>query len=106
MFFIDGLLHDNLKMKAMSDNPVSLQNSVNSAMAEQNLRRRFDLRLGRRERTDRLDRHDGPTSMDVDCYRQQNKCFKYNKFGHWAKNCKKVNENNSLAQYRLHDTCH
>ena len=56
-FFIDGLLHDYLKMKVMRDNPVSLQNVVNSAMAEQNLRKRFDLRLGCRERTDRLDGH-------------------------------------------------
>ena len=88
VFFIDGLLHDYLKMKVMRDNPVSLQEAVNSAMAEQNLRKRFDLRLGHRERTDRLDRHDGPTPMDVDYYRPQNKCFKCNKFGHWAKNCK------------------
>jgi len=72
----------------MRDNPVSLQNAINSAMAEQNLRKRFDLRLGRMERTDRLDRYDEPTPMDVDHYRPQNKCFKCNKFGHWAKNCK------------------
>jgi hypothetical protein len=43
--------------------PTSLQTAVNSAMAEQNLRKRFGLRLGHRERTDRLDRHDGPTTM-------------------------------------------
>ena len=30
------------------------------------LRKRFDLRLDRMERTDRLDRHDGPTPMDED----------------------------------------
>jgi hypothetical protein len=75
-------------MKIMRDNPVSLQNAVNSAMAEQKLRKRFDLRLGCRERTERLDIYDGPTPMDVDYYRPQNKCFKCNTFGHWAKNCK------------------
>jgi hypothetical protein len=49
-------------------------------MAGQNLRKRFDLRLGCRERTDRLDIY------DVSYYRPQNKCFKCNKFGHWAIN--------------------
>ena len=42
-------------MKVMRDNPVSFQNAANSAMAEHNLRKRFNLRLGRRERTDKLD---------------------------------------------------
>jgi hypothetical protein len=87
--FIDGLMHDYLKMKVMRDNPVSLQTAVNTAMVEQNLRKRFGLRLGHRERTDRLDRHDGPTTMDVDYYMPQiYKCFMCNKVGHWAKNCK------------------
>ena len=89
-------------MKVIRDNPVSLQNAVNSAMAEQNLRKRFDLRLGRRERTARLDRHDGPTLMDVDHYRPQNKCLKCNKFGHWANNCK--SKANNLRQVHSVDT--
>ena len=43
-YFIDGLFHDYLKMKVMRDNPVNLQAAVTSAMAEQNLRKRFELR--------------------------------------------------------------
>ena len=46
-FFIDGLAHDNLKMKVMRENPATLQAVVASAMTEQNLRKRFNLRIGR-----------------------------------------------------------
>ena len=46
-FFVDGFAYDYLKMKVMRENPTTLQAAVASAMTEQNLRKRFNLRLGR-----------------------------------------------------------
>ena len=43
-FFIDGLFHDYLRMKVMRENPKTFQAAVQSALAEQNLRKRFQLR--------------------------------------------------------------
>ena len=43
-FFIDGLFHDNLRMKVMRKNPKTFQAAVQSALAEQNLRKGFQLR--------------------------------------------------------------
>ena len=42
--FIGGLFHDYLTMKVMSENPETLQAAVQSALAEQNARKRFQLR--------------------------------------------------------------
>ena len=46
-FLFDGLAHDYLKMKVMRDNPNTLGAAIASAMGEQNLRKRFELRAGR-----------------------------------------------------------
>jgi len=46
-FFIDGLNDDHLKVKLMRDNPQRLAEAVNTALMEQNLRKRFMLRSGR-----------------------------------------------------------
>ena len=43
-FFIDGLYHDFLSMKVMRENPNTFQDAVQSALAEQNLQKRFQLR--------------------------------------------------------------
>ena len=43
-FFIDGLFHDYLRKKVMRENPKSFQAAAHSALAEQNLRKRFQLR--------------------------------------------------------------
>ena len=45
-FFINGLSHDDMMMKVMRDNPAMLQATIAVANAEQNLRRRIDLRSG------------------------------------------------------------
>ena len=43
-FFIHGLFHDYLRMKVLRENPKTFQAAVQSALAEQNLRKRFQLR--------------------------------------------------------------
>ena len=43
-FFIDGLYHDYLRMKLMRENPKTFQLAVQSALTEQNLRKRLNLR--------------------------------------------------------------
>ena len=40
-FFIDGLFHDYLRMKVMRESPKTFQAAVQSALAEQNLRKGF-----------------------------------------------------------------
>lgn len=93
-FFIDGLAFDYLKMKVMRDNPVTLTEAVTVAMDEQNLRRRFDLRKGRTYDYREVQ------PMEVDHYRPTLRCFRCNKKGHVAKECKvkQVNEINQTIQ--------
>ena len=79
--FVDGLVHDYLKMRVMRENPATLQAAVASAMSEQNLRKRFNLRIGRV--TDSNVCHIEP--MDIDHLRPTKHCFKCNKLGHYAK---------------------
>ena len=43
-FFIDGLYHNFLNMKVMTENPKTFQAAVQSPLAEQNLRKKFQLR--------------------------------------------------------------
>ena len=82
-FFIDGLAHDNLKMKVMRENPATLQAAVAFAMTEQNSRKRFNLRIGRV--TDSNVCHIEP--MEIDHLRPTKHCFKCNKLGHCARDC-------------------
>ena len=67
-------------MKVMRDNPNTLCAAVASAMGEQNLRKRFELR------TSRTTRQDEP--MEIGHNRSQRRCYKCNKIGHLANNCK------------------
>ena len=70
-FFIDGLTHDFLKIKVMRDNPETLQDAVRSAMNEQNLRSRFNLRIGKSNENSHmtLNRHE---PMEIDHLRIRN----------------------------------
>ena len=67
-------------MKVMRDNPNTLGAAVASAMGEQNLRKRFELR------TSRTTRQDEP--MEIGHNRSESRCNKCNKRGHLANNCK------------------
>lgn len=60
-FFIDGLLNDGLKIKLMRDNPATFQAAVQTALQEQNLRKRFNLRTSHAHH----ESHSG-TPMEVD----------------------------------------
>ena len=83
-FFIDGLYHDFLRMKVMRENPKTFQAAVQSALAEQNLRKRFPLRTN--------DTHSGITRneepMEIYHTRPQKKCFLCKNVGHLAKHCR------------------
>ena len=80
---MDGLVHNYLKMKVMRENPATLQAAVASAMTEQNLRKRFNLRIGRV--TDSNVCHIEP--METDHLQPTKHCFKCNKLGHYVRDC-------------------
>lgn len=60
-YFIDGLTSDHIKMKLLRANPPTLDEAVNSAIYEVNLRKRFNLRAGRDLQPDRP----GHEPMDI-----------------------------------------
>ena len=91
-FFIDGLLHDYMKMKVMRDNPATLQQAITIATGEQNLRRRFDLRSNHSSRS-LYGNNLGEEPMEVDHARPSFRCYKCNKQGHKAKECWSKNTN-------------
>lgn len=94
-FFIDGLLNDYMKMKVMRENPTTLQAAITTATEEQNLRRRFDLRS-----TGHLHGAQGfgAEPMEVGHARPSFRCYKCNKRGHKAKECRSRQANvNSVA---------
>lgn len=79
--FVDGLIEDHLKMKILRDNPNNLDAAITAATNEQNIRKRFSLRT----------RHPPVREeerMDVDHYRPAPRCFKCNRKGHSARDCK------------------
>lgn len=90
-FFIDGLAFDYLKMKVMRENPMTLQGAINSAMNEQNLRKRFNLRTGNKEIPKEANQtHHTP--MEIGHYRPK-RCYNCNRLGHTAKQCRNKNYN-------------
>jgi len=97
-FFVDGLAHDYLKMKVMRENPQNFQAAVASAMREQNLRKRFNLRAGYDE--DKSSRQYASKSnpepvaprneepMEIDHLRPARKCERCGRYGHTARECR------------------
>ena len=67
----------------MRENAKSFQNAVQSALAEQNLRKRFHLRTDGKESFHQ--RNEDP--MKIDHIRPQ-RCFLCKRVGHMAKHCK------------------
>ena len=76
-FLIDGLFHDHLRMQVMGKNPKTFQAAVQSALAEQNLRKRFQLRTADSQSS--KSRTEEP--MEVDHTRHQKKFFLCSKQG-------------------------
>ena len=70
-------------MKVMQEGPKSFQQAVQSALTEQNLRKRFDLGSNVK--------HDQEELMKIDHIWPRKKHFKCGKYGHIAKHCKSVN---------------
>ena len=82
-FFVEGLVHVYLKMKVMRENPATLQAAVGSAMTEQNLRKKFNLRIGRV--TNSNVRHTEP--MEVEYALPPKHCHVCYQLGHLASHC-------------------
>ena len=89
-YFIDGLAQDPLKLKIMRDNPRTLQEAIDKATDEYNLRKRFSLRTGKPFASSN-DSSQHPEPMDVDHFNKRPRCFKCGKKGHLAKVCRSVN---------------
>ena len=86
-YFIDGLYQDNMKLKIMRDNPHTLNAAVTVASREQNLQKRFQLRLGQTKSESA--ESNSPTPMEVDHTRQKGACHYCKKPGHHIKDCRK-----------------
>ena len=84
-FFIDGLMNDFMKIKIMRDNPDTLAKAIEVANAEQNLRRRFNLRSGNHTQSFQ---GTGPEPMEVGHARPSFQCYNCKKHGHKAKDCR------------------
>ena len=96
-FFVDDLVHDYLKMRLMRENPATFQAAVGSAMTEQKLRKRFNLRIGRV--TDSNVRHTEP--MEVEYALPPKHCHVCNQLGHLASHCLNKSHINAVASNNL-----
>ena len=96
--FVDGLQEDQLKLKVLRANPQTLDAAVTTATNEQNLRKRFSLRTRHQyvpaEDDDR---------MEVDHYRPARRCYKCNKTGHLAKDCRSKPRINAVDNTKEHN---
>ena len=83
-YFIDSLYYDHLKMKVLRINPPTLDEAVNCALYDQNLRKRFNLRSGRDYKS--LESNDEP--MDVSHVRPRMCCQRCHRSNHSTKDCR------------------
>ena len=72
-------------MKVMRDNPKTLKNAFEVANAGKKMRRRFDLRAGN---PSQISHATGTEPMEVDHARPTLRCYKCNRQGHRAKDCR------------------
>ena len=112
-FFIDGLRDTGLKVKLMRESPKTLTAAVNTAMTEQNLRKRFSLR------SSYAPEDVGPEPMEIDRVRTPKRCYICRKPGHFAKDCKRgrinavnypppsspIRRNNENPDWKANMTC-
>ena len=94
--FIDGLAHDFLKIKLLRENPDTFQKAVEIATHEQDLKRKIELRVGRkpdiRENPFRMrpnvnaQGHE-PMEVDIDHARRRPRCFLCDSERHLARDC-------------------
>lgn len=87
-YFTDGLYYDYLQFKIMRENPSTLVAAIAIAVNEQNLRKRFNLRVGRDITSPPQTRNEQP--MEVDQVRPTRKCQYCFKKGHTARYCRKI----------------
>lgn len=85
-----------MKLKVLRENPTTLDAAITCATNEQNLRKRFN--LGRRHQYVPNDEDDN--RMEVDYYRPPQRCFKCNKIGHRARDCKPNPHVNAVKENR------
>ena len=105
--FIDGLLQDGLKYKLMKANPTTLSDAITLANNEESLRKRFDLRTGRRpdlwpnrEGAPRAESGRYEEGMEVDHIRPNRRCPRCREFHPRSRPCRirTVNEVSRLAE--------
>lgn len=93
-FFINGLYNDHIRMRIMRERPRTFERAVRSALEEQNLRKRFDLRSEFRtpssNRRHGLGWEDGYEHMQIDHLRPSSKraCHRCGRTNHLAKDCR------------------
>lgn len=91
-----GLVHDYMKIKIMRENPATLQAAITTATNEKNFRKRFALRSSNNSRA--LNGSDTDTQpMEVDHLRPQFRCFKCNRRGHKARECRTRSKVNAIS---------
>lgn len=87
-YFIDGLVHDYLKMRVMRSDPNTLDEAVAIATVEQNIRKRFNLGTG--HDYDRQNANEQQhTPMDVDLFRWQLFCANCKMYDHVTRDCRR-----------------
>ena len=87
--FIDGLYRDGMKLEVMRDNPDTLNAAVTIASREQNLQKRFQLRLNQSKNEQAVSGNQGQMPMKVDHARNKGECHYCKKRGHHIKDCRK-----------------
>ena len=101
-FFIEGLYHNYLWMEIMSENPKMFQATVQSALAEQYPRKKFNLRSDEKEGP--LDRLRNKWKLIIFILKR---FFLCKKVGHMAKYChiRSINAVHSIKPSETHNVC-